>query len=99
MSSITVWHADHRSGIAGPDPQQDWVNFVQAEGAAITETGDKPWNHHMIGVGVGHDDARFAESGGTEGSMAAYYENGEAFAGRWWEDTSNIGSRYYGQEG
>lgn len=31
-----------------------------------------------------HDDARFCESRGAEGSMAAYYENGDAIGGRSW---------------
>lgn len=48
--------------------------------------GARSINHHMIGAGVGHDDAKFAETGE---SMAAYYESGEAFRGEtWWSDPS-----------
>ena len=47
------------------------VGYVITRGAQ-----SRPWNHHVIGVGVQHDDAEFAEVGR---SQAAFYENGEAF--------------------
>ena len=50
-----------------------------------------PTNHRVIGAGVGHDDAQFAESGV---SMGAYYESGEAFGGAWWEPSASH-RRYY----
>jgi hypothetical protein len=82
---VTVWHADGRSGTSGGPEGSDVARAVQLlkdEGAVITKVGYPPANHYVIGVGVGHQDADFAERGD---SMAAYYENGEAFGGRWWE--------------
>lgn len=100
---ITVWanHAD--GGYSGISPANDreWLRTLEREGHAIT-TDSRHWgptNHRIAGIGVGHDDARFAETGGREGSMAAYYENGDAFGGRWWEDTDrhfSTGVKYYG---
>jgi hypothetical protein len=58
------------------------VRLLKEEGAVVTESGDRPWHHRVAGCGVGHDDFVFATTGR---SMAAYYENGEAFGGRWWE--------------
>lgn len=56
-----------------------WV--LEHDGYLITEnTRNRPWRHRVIGCGVGHDDADFAEVGR---SMAAYYENGEAWGGSW----------------
>lgn len=77
------------SGVS-PGSEREWIDCVERYGHAITVpwSAPTPMNHHMIGVGVGHDDARWAESRFIEGSMAAYYENGEAFGGaRWWDET------------
>ena len=74
----------------------EWLRGMRAYGHAITVPYDywPPWNHHVIGCGVSHDDAQFAETGR---SMAAYYENGEAWGGRWWETTSkSVREHYYG---
>jgi hypothetical protein len=82
---VTVWHADGRSGTSGGLEGSDIARAAQLlkdEGAVITTAGWRPANHYVIGVGIGHQDADFAERGD---SMAAYYENGEAFGGRWWE--------------
>lgn len=72
----------------------DWLYAFSTFGHAITVPYDywRPWNHHVIGCGVGHDDAEFAETGR---SMAAYYENGEAWGGRWWESPKNTARKYY----
>ncbi len=113
MTGTTVWTykprggehitADtHFSGIGGGDTDiaAEVAYGIRRYGHAIVtaSTGlTGPWNHRMIGCGVGHDDAEFAETGR---SMAAYYENGEAFGGRWWEDTSRYSPRrHYDPEG
>ena len=69
---------------------------ITERGHVVTYDGQStPWNHHVIGVGVGHDDAAFAETGR---SMAAYYENGEASQGRWW-DIPHVRRHYTGEAG
>jgi hypothetical protein len=83
------------SGLSPAGPQE-WVDQIQRVGHAITEVGQRPSNHHVIGVGVGHNDAAFAEAGR---SMAAYYENEGGIDGRWWDDNHpvfGVGPRYYG---
>lgn len=103
---VTVWsYIDPKTDNAGPSgwspaDADRFVYDLELSGHAITTDSryERPWNHHMIGVGVGHDDAIFAETGGRV-SMAAYYENGEAFGGRWWENTGepfSTGVKYYG---
>lgn len=74
-----------------PADEAEFVAQITRHGNATTDNGYRPTNHFIVGVGVGHDDARFAETGS---SMAAYYENGDAFGGRWWEGASF--GRYYG---
>lgn len=76
---------------------ENWIYAVLETGHAITVPYDfwKPWNHHIIGCGVGHDDAEFAETGR---SMAAYYENEDPWGGRWWESPYGAGRKYYTQE-
>lgn len=76
-----MYVGDNRSSLGTYNVNALLVEFtrrVEAEGYAITKDyrGSEPWNHRVIGVGVGHEDARFAETGQ---SMAAYYENGESF--------------------
>lgn len=83
--TVTVWHADGHTGISGGPEGSDIARAVQLlhdEGAVITKVGYPPANHYVIGVGIGHQDADFAERGD---SMAAYYENGDAYDGHWWE--------------
>jgi hypothetical protein len=63
--------------------EKEFAYTIEHHGYVVVETGRRPIHHNMVGVGVGHNDARFAEDGK---SMAAYYENGEAFGGRWWEN-------------
>lgn len=94
---VTVW-TWHSGGLGGISPGTDrhFVDAVARHGHAITTVGSKDWNHHVAGIGVGHDDAAFSEGGV---SQAVYGENGEAFGGRWWEDTArsfSTGRKYYG---
>jgi hypothetical protein len=75
------------SGIGGCiDPEREWKRNIEQFGHAIVIDDDRrerSWNHRIIGVGVGHDDARWAESRFGDGSMAAYYENDDkCFGGR-----------------
>ena len=75
------------SGI-GPGTVREFSRAISRYGHAITQCSlDRPWNHHVAGVGVGHDDAEFAESGT---SHAAYLESGEAFGGKWRESESGL---------
>jgi hypothetical protein len=90
LPTITVWHNcvgrpvpfqfgdgayEGRSGISGGDPVKHWLDSMDRYGHAITTVGYRDANHHIIGVGVGHDDADWAESRFQEGSQAAYLEN------------------------
>lgn len=90
--TVTVWsyHADGRPAMSGisPGDVDEALRRLERDGHFILTDGryQRPSNHHVIGSGIGHDDAEFAESGR---SMAAYYENGEAHGGRWWEDTDD----------
>lgn len=99
MSAIvTVWSYSEDGGLGGISPADTshYLRDLERRGHAITTVGMTPSNHHVIGVGVGHDDAEFAEAGR---SMAAYYENGEAFRGeRWWDAGSFAGRKYFGIE-
>jgi hypothetical protein len=66
------------SGI-GPATLGLFTRDIEHDGHAIIENTSrdrKPWNHRIIGVGIGHDDAEFTECGR---SMTAYDESGEAF--------------------
>ena len=80
---------DHQGSVFTARIEDDLKSFkrtLETKGYVKAEDTltPRPWNHRVIGVGVGHDDADFAEIGR---SMAAYYENGEAFDGkRWWDD-------------
>jgi len=55
----------------------EWTRTVERYGAAIVTDNrtDRPWNHQVIGVGGGHNDADWAESRFQEGSQATWYEN------------------------
>ena len=88
MQIVTVWHADGSSGTSGGPEGSDItraVRLLETEGSVITKVGYPSANHYVIGVGIGHNDADFADQGR---SMAAWYENGEAFDGRWWEPST-----------
>lgn len=100
---VTVWsHKDldeaqpRFSGMSGGCPVAETIRQLATEGHAILTDSrrHRPTNHHIIGYGVSHDDASFAETGGRT-SMAVYYENGAAFGGAWWETTSATTRRYY----
>jgi hypothetical protein len=99
MKNITVGNHQASTSASWPGWElEEFVNRINSDGFAIIERSwPRPTHHRLIGSGVGHDDAQFAEIGR---SMAAYYENGEAFEGlRWWEDTHryfSIGVTYYG---
>lgn len=86
--TVTVWNYLRRDGGLGgisPADHREFARSIADHGHAITTDEsrfDSSWNHRIIGVGVGHDDAEFCESGQ---SMAAYYENGDDYQGRWWE--------------
>lgn len=76
----------HWSGISGGGPESDLRAFKRAlerDGHATTDNGRRPTNHYIASIGVGHQDATFAETGA---SMAAYYEN--VNAPRWFEPTA-----------
>ena len=36
---------------------------LAASGHVVIYSGERPWRHHVIGCGPGHDDALFCESG------------------------------------
>lgn len=98
---ITVWtHHDGSFGGISPVDHEEATRRLERDGHAIVTDSryDRPSNHRIVGVGVGHDDALFCETRGRD-SMAAYYENGDAFGGRWWETTSKVTRRYYYPEG
>lgn len=96
--SLTIWRG--AGGTSGSDPLRYWLEAIARYGhAVVDDSRSRPTNHRIIGVGVGHDDARWAESRFEEGSMAAYYENGAAIDGPWWADTDkpfSVGRKYYG---
>lgn len=82
-----------RSGISPFDPLSEeavaeWVRTVERYGAVIVtdNMADRPFNHYVIGIGGGHQDADWCESRFEEGSMVAYYENGES----WSDPADNI---------
>lgn len=90
--SLTVWNYLRRDGGLGgisPADEREFVRSLTDHGHAIVTSSessfDRSWNHRIIGTGVGHDDAKFCESGE---SMAAYYENGDAWDGRWFDDAN-----------
>lgn len=99
---ITVWtyHGDDGLAYGGISPSDDreFVRAIETYGhAAVTDSRyARPSNHNVASIGVGHDDARFSETGGREGSMAAYYENGDAHGGPWWTPGSFAGRKHYG---
>lgn len=78
----------------------EFVDRLTRNGHAVAYFGSRePVAHRVSGSGIGHNDAALCERRDGSGSMAAYYENGEAFGGRWWEDTGSgysIGVRAYG---
>lgn len=75
-----------RSGISPFAPDElgvaEWVRTVERYGAAIVTDNrtPRPYNHHVIGVGSGHDDANWCESRFQEGSHAAWTENSKGAA-------------------
>lgn len=87
-----------RSGTS-PAGAYEFVFHLVRHGYSITQRyASRPTNHRIIGCGVGHDDAQFCEErqGSGYGSMAAYYENGEAFRGeRWWDENASRTTRQY----
>ena len=91
IRAASLAHGTPSHGIS-PGTVGLWADAMERYGHAILRGSDRPWNHHVIGCGVGHDDAEFAETGC---SMAAYYDSGEAFGGPWWEDKDKYGSRKY----
>jgi len=60
----------------------EWVRTVDRYGAAaVTDSRTpRPVNHHVIGVGSGHNDADWCESRFQEGSHAAWTENSKGEA-------------------
>ena len=85
---VSVWthHDGGTGGISPVYPGDEWERAIANHGHAITVVSSlQPTAHRVSGCGVAHDDATFGEARGEYGSMAAYYENGEAFGGRWWE--------------
>lgn len=82
-SNLSIWRPDRTSGRSGYDNEGEWVRTLRRDGAVIViDDNHRPWNHHVIGVGVGHDDADFAETGR---SYAAYLEN-DRQDGPWWDN-------------
>ncbi len=70
------------------------TRYIERDGHAIIEnTGrNRTWNHRAGGIGITHDDARFAESGC---SMAAWHESPAAWQGPWWQAPGG-GLRHFG---
>jgi hypothetical protein len=100
--SVYVGTNDVATGSYG-DTDRDIEEFVRVlsdNGYVVVRDSDRPWNHNMIGLGAGHNDAKFAESTSqtvemrSSHSMAAYYESGDAYDGYWWENRTGI--KYYG---
>jgi hypothetical protein len=61
---------------------EEFVRRIESDGyAVVQDTSKRSWNHHVVGCGVGHDDARFAEWGE---SLASYLEN--ECSEPWWAD-------------
>lgn len=88
-------------GGISPAGVPEWVYRMERDGHAVTYVPTlQPYAHRVSGAGMQHDDAAFCERRDGSGSMAAYYENGEAFGGRWWEDTDgagmSIGVKHFG---
>lgn len=78
------WY-EARGGISPFDPDsettvREFVRTIERYGAAILVDSRTigPWNHHVAGIGAGHDDADWCESRFQEGSHAAWIENGES---------------------
>lgn len=78
------------SGIGGGiDEQKQFVADLCRYGHAMVIDAHRGYSDSrgVWDARVAHDDAAFAEVGR---SQAAYYENGEAFGGRWWESNSRV---------
>jgi hypothetical protein len=78
------WY-EGRSGLSPFDPDSDTTvaefrRTMERFGHVIVESNraSRPINHHIIGVGAGHNDADWCESRFKEGSQAAWAENGES---------------------
>lgn len=82
---FTVWtyHGNSFGGMS-PSDRSDYVRALLVHGHAIVTDNrtQRSCAHYVSGSGLSHNDAKFAENGD---SMAAYYENGDGFDGRWWE--------------
>lgn len=83
-----VWNADASAGISGGNHERqlaEWVYRFHRDGAVGTASWGAygAWRNCAGGPRgiVAHDDWRWAASRFTEGSMAAYYENGDALDG------------------
>lgn len=50
----------------------EWVRRIRTDGHATTDTGTRPVNHYIAGIGGGHQDDRFADVGV---SQVAWAEN------------------------
>ena len=100
----TIWAADFSAGTS-PMGVAEFVRVLTRDGAVGTgnKADGEAWRNvaghpRELGI-VAHDDFRWAATRFTEGSMAAYYENGDAFGGRWWEDDSMFSAgRAYGRK-
>lgn len=77
-TTVISWHAD--GGYSGIHPANhiEFARRVEQEGHAITGAMRASGYRERCRA---HDDALFCEGGS---SMAAYYENGEAFRGDSW---------------
>lgn len=71
------------SGISGGDPVEAFVQRLASDGHAIVGDGGDRHSWRRVCSKFSHDDAKFAEAGT---SQAAYYENEDAFGGRWMEN-------------
>lgn len=87
-----IRYIGHGNGLLGGavDFEAEAARRLRRNGCLVTEgPQERSWNHHVIGVGIGHDDARFAETGA---SMAAYVENEASI--RWWDADSSSRKHY-----
>ena len=76
---LTITNPATGTGISpfAPDSDRTVAQFVrildEAGATVVTDSRtSRPWNHHVIGVGGGHQDADFAERGR---SFCAWVEN------------------------
>lgn len=70
----------------------EFVRQMSNYGHVTTEDiAARPWEHHVAGCGIGHDDSAFAETGR---SQAAYVENDADW--RWWSHIFRTATEYFG---